>query len=230
MQVFNFPTEKRLEMGKKVKQLQADGMCPGVIYGPELTENLYIKMREADVRKLYSDAGESSIINLTIDGNKEPLEVLVKDIEYEPVTQLITHIDFFKIKRGQKIEASVEISFVGEAPAVKAFGGVLVTSIDEVTIKCFPKDLMSEIEVDLTGLKTFEDAILISDLNVPESVEIMAEDNEPVAYVSQVREEVIVDEAPKSDMPESAEGEETKEEGKTDGKAEEKSADGEKKE
>lgn len=228
MQVFNVAAAKRLEMGKKVKTLRAEGQCPAVIYGPELKENVYIKMREADMRKLYNEAGESSIINLTVEGAKEPMEVLIKDVEYDPITQFVTHVDFYKIKRGQKIEASVELKFIGEAPAVKILGGVLVVSIDEVTIKCLPKDLMSEIQVDLSGLKTFEDSIHIKDLNLTEGVEIMADANETVAAVSEIKEEVIEDKAPVVDMPKPEEGKEGKE-GDDKAKTEEKPAGNQKK-
>ncbi|OGF30244.1 hypothetical protein A2533_01900 [Candidatus Falkowbacteria bacterium RIFOXYD2_FULL_35_9] len=214
MQVFNFSVKKRLEMGRNVKDLAEQGMVSGVVYGPELEQNFYIKMREADMKKLYSEAGESSLINLTIEGEKDPMEVLIKDVVYNPVKPLIHHVDFYKIKRGQKIEAVVELEFIGEAPAVKALGGMLSTPIDEVTIKCLPKDLLSEIKVDLSVLKTFDAVIHVKDLQVPEGVEIMADKDDTVATVNAIIEEVLVDEKPTEELPK-VEGEEKAESGES---------------
>jgi large subunit ribosomal protein L25 len=155
-----------------------------VVYGPELKENLNIKVATNELEKLFHEAGESSIISLTVEGTKEPMDTIIKEIDRDPITLRISHIDFYKVKAGEKIDATVKLVFVGESDAVKNFGGTLVTTFDEIRIKCLPRDLMHEINVDLAALKTFDDTIYIKDLNIPAGVEVLENADDAVASVS----------------------------------------------
>lgn len=209
MKSYNFTAQQRQVFGKAVKNLRQQSLVPGVVYG-DIKENINIQMDSVKLEKLYNEAGESSIINLQIEGEKEPMEVLIKDVSYDPLLMKINHIDFYKIKRGQKIDAAVGIKFINQSPAVKELGGVLVEALDEVEIRCLPKDLIAEIKVDLSVLKTFDDSVYVKDLKVPAEVEILASLDEVVASVIPPREEEIEEKAPEAEMPE-AEGEQAPE-------------------
>lgn len=224
MKIYNFSVKKREVLGKGVKKLRENKLVPGVVYGSELKDSISVEMDAVKMQKLYDQAGESSLINLTIGEDKEPLEVLIKEVTYDPVLMTITHVDFYKIKRGQKIDATVELEFFGVSPAVKDLGGILIESLDEVEIHCLPKDLISEIKVDLSALKTFDDNIYVRDLNVPENVEIKNSPDDLVVTVNEPREEVIEEKAPETELPEDEK--EEAEEGKPGG---EESADEEEK-
>jgi len=205
MKTHKFKVLKREETGKENAKLYAEALTAGVVYGPELKENINIKMREADIRNLYKEIGESSIVELEIEGETEPMEVLIKDIAYDPVKMLINHIDFYKIKRGQKIEANVAIVIIGDSPAVKALGGVLSQTLSEISIKCLPKDLIHEIEIDISGLKSFDDSIYVRDLNLSEDVEILDSVDDHIISVTPPRiEQVVV--ATTDEAEEGAEG------------------------
>ena len=110
------------------------------------------------------EAGRSVLIDLEIDGEKR--KVLIHDFQKHPLTNRFIHIDFYQVKMDEEIEANVEIVFVGEAPAVKELGGVLLKTMDEVLVRCLPADLPKEIKVDLSTLKTFDDRIFVKDLNI----------------------------------------------------------------
>jgi len=165
-------------------EVRPEGQIPAVVYGPELKENVLIHLSAVDFDKLYEKAGESSLINLSIEREKEPREVLVKDVSSDPVKTMFLHVDLYQIKRGQKLEIEAQIVLVGEAPAEKVHSGILITNLDSVTIRCLPRDIVSEVKVDLGLLKTFEDRIKIKDLNLPDTVEILADLEEVVALVA----------------------------------------------
>lgn len=216
--IINLEAKKREVTGKGVKKLREKGLIPAVIYGPEEKKNKNLSLDYTEFEKTYEKAGESSLIDLKIDDNK-PIKVLIYDVDLHPISGDFRHVDFYRIKEGQKLNATVELEFVGEAPATKELGGTLIKSFDSLDIECLPKDLISKIEVDLTPLKTFDDAILVKDLNIPETVKIFKEPDETVAKVTEVKEEVIeeeVSEEPEegAEAEEKAEGEERPQESK----------------
>ncbi len=215
MSSYNFTVQKRQVVGKENVDLRKQSIVPGVIYGPELKENINIQMDSNSIEKLYLTAGESSVVNLQIEGEDKPLEVVVKDVAYDPLTLKINHVDFYKIKAGQKIEAVINLKFVGESEAVKNFGGTLVTTFNTLRVKCLPKDLVHEIEVDMSVLKDFETTIHVKDLNIPKGMEVQENMDDAVASVSAVKEEkaqpVVV--AAEAVVPEVA-GKDKKEESK----------------
>jgi len=187
--IYDFQGIIRKELKKNVQSLRAQGIVPGVVYGPEVKENVNVALDLVKLEKIYSEAGENSLINLSLEGEKEAREVLIKDVVFEPVSHRISHVDFYQIKKGEKLDIEPELVFVGTAPAVKELGGILVKNIDTIEVRCLPKDMISEIEVDLTTLKTFEDKILVKDLKVPEGVEILTDLEEAVAVISEPEEE-----------------------------------------
>ncbi len=195
----NLKAEKREISGKAVQSLREENKIPAVMYGPE-TKNINLSVNYLDFEKIYKKAGESTLVNLKIEGEEET-QILIHDVSYNPVSDRIDHIDFYKIKYGQKLTARVELEFVGEPKAVKELGGILVTNLEEIEIECLPKDLISKIEVDLTALKTFDDTIHVKDLDIPKTIKILTNLDDMVASVSQqkMKEEVAPAETEKEE-------------------------------
>lgn len=215
--------EKREITGKKVEGLRQEGQVPAVVYGSE-TENINITIDYVTFEKVYNKAGESTLINLKLEGNDE-MPVLIQEVSYNPVSNKIDHVDFYKIKYGQKLTATAELEFIGEPKAVKELGGTLVTNMEEIEIECLPKDLISKIEVDLAVLKTFEDAIHVKDLKVPDTIKIMANVTDMVAGVARPRvaeEKPVAEEGVTEEGVTEEGGEEKKEEATGEEKKEEK--------
>jgi large subunit ribosomal protein L25 len=88
---------------------------------------------------------------------------------------------------GEKLETEIELNFIGESPAVKEQGGILVKSLDSIEVKCLPKDLISEIKVDTSSLKDMDDCIYVKDLDIPDELEVMLDENTTVASISRPR-------------------------------------------
>ncbi len=159
----------------------------GVFYGKN-DESTSISIPYADFKKVWKEAGGSSLVVLK--GIGEDKEVIIHDIDFDPVTDRVRHVDFYVIERGKMMEADVLLEFVGEAPAVKELGGVLTKTLREVKIEVLPKDLLKQIEVDISILKDFESRILVSDLVLPGSAKILGDSEEVVALVTEAKEEV----------------------------------------
>ncbi len=180
--------QARDEKNGRAKQIRAKGFIPVVLYGSG-GENKNLKIRKIDFEKIYDLAGESSLINLEVD--KEPaVKVLVKDMQRDPVKDEIIHVDLYRVDMHKKIRTEIPLHFTGEAPAVKELNGILVKNMDEVEVECLPGDLVHQLEVDLSVLKTFDEIIKLHDLKLPAGMELVSETDDIVANVVQPRVEV----------------------------------------
>ncbi len=216
----NLAVKTRELSGKKVNKLRGQGQIPAVLYGHKV-EPKSVVVNYHDFEKIYKQAGESTLVDLKIDGEK-PVKVLIQDIQKDPISDQLLHVDFRQVRMDEKLRAEVELKFIGEPPAVKEFSGILVTNVDSVEVECLPKDLVHQIEVDLSSLKTFNDVIHISDMKVPAGITILEDAQEVIALVQQPRseeelaelekpvEEVIPAEAKEEAKP--AEGQESEKE------------------
>lgn len=174
----------RNDFGKKVNKLKKQGFLPAVLYGPEI-KNFPLAVDYKKFKKIYKEAGESSLISLKIEGEeKKEILVLIYDVKKNPLTLKPIHVDFYQPKLKEKVEATVPLVFVGESKAVKELGGTLVQNISEVDVKALPVDLPREIKVNIQVLEDFNNDILIKDLEIPEGVEILKNPKEIVASVA----------------------------------------------
>jgi large subunit ribosomal protein L25 len=172
----------RKGLGKKVKSLRQQGVLPAVLYGHKI-KNLNLELDLKEFEKIYKEAGESSLITLNVEGEKEKFLVLIHNIQFDHLTEKPIHVDFYQPELKEEVEVTVPLIFEGVSPAVKDLGGTLVKNISEVQVKALPQNLPHEIKVDIGNLKTFEDNILIKDLIVLKEVKILKEPEEIVAKV-----------------------------------------------
>jgi len=163
------------EAGKKLGTLRKEGLIPAVIYGRN-QESLPITLKEKEFDKVYSEAGESKLVDFELEDGKEKnvSKVLIQDIAFDPITSKPIHIDLYKVRMDEKLTAEVPLVFKGESEAVRTEGGVLVKNIHEVEVKCLPGDLPAQLEIDISFLKTFEDKILVKDIKLPQGVEVVS--------------------------------------------------------
>lgn len=206
MEKFKLVAKTRDVFGRKTKKGKKEGLIPAVVYGRKI-ESKSLWVNYLGFSKLLKDAGESTIVELDID-EKDKRNVIIYEIQKDPVTGSFIHVDLFQVRMDEEIEKDVELVYIGESPAVKELGGVLVKNLDEIKVKCLPADLPSEIEVDISNLKTFEDHICIKDLKISSKVEIDLEPETVVALVSPPRSEAEME-----GLSEKVDGDVTKVEG-----------------
>lgn len=168
-----------------VEKLRKQGFIPAVVYGHnKKTEHLAVLLSAFE--KVFRKAGESTLVNLVIDGQSK--NVIIHDTQRHYLTGKFEHADFYEVSMTEKLKATVALEFTGVSKAVKENGGILVTVLDEVEVECLPVDLPHNIVVDISVLNTFEDAVHVSDLKVDKKVEILTDKNEVVVKVSPPRE------------------------------------------
>ena len=178
--------EKR-EATQKPKKLREEGKIPAVFYsGKEPTTS--ITLSKKDFEKVWKEAGESSVIELSGVGDNK--EALIHDVDTDPVSGSVRHADFYIIEKGKKVTVKVPIEFDGTPLAVKDLGGTLVKVIHELEIEVLPKDLPHNIIVDVSSLSDFESRIFVKDIKLPEGVISLLSSDDAVALVTEVIEEI----------------------------------------
>ncbi|MFZ2299532.1 MAG: 50S ribosomal protein L25 [Candidatus Moraniibacteriota bacterium] len=187
MAEFALQVKIRERANKHLDTMRKQGSIPAVMYGhglkPQMFWVQYVKFSQ-----LYAKAGESSIIEVTPEKGKTA-NVIINDVQLDPLTSRFSHIDFFQVRMDEKLEAHIPLEFVGEAPAVREMGGIFVKPVDQILVSCLPKDLPHSFVVDISILHTFENHIQIKDLKIPSGVTILTEADTTIALVEAPRTE-----------------------------------------
>jgi len=179
---YSLAAKLRTVLGKKVKNLRADKQIPAVVYGKGI-QNKHISLDFVEFNKLFNEAGTSSLVNLKIDDEKA-VKVLMREPQVDPRHLRPVHVDLYQVNMKEKIRTEIPLELVGESVVVTEKEGKLVHSLDAIEVECLPEDLVPHIEVDLAKLVEFDDAIHVSDLSIPEKIEVLT-DPELVVVVAQ---------------------------------------------
>ena len=179
-------TAKTRDTKEDLEALRTAGDIPAVFYGAG-NESTPISISNKEFKKIWSEAGESSTIDLKV-GQKE-IKTLIYDVQLNPVNDEPIHVDFLAIDVNKKISVAVPLIFEGTAPAVKNGLGSLVKVLHEVEVEALPADLPHDIKVDLSSLIDLESSVSIKDLPVGANVEILADAEDTVASIVAVKEE-----------------------------------------
>lgn len=174
------------------KHIRKEGKMPAVFYGKGV-ETTAITVDTAAFIKAFREAGESTVITLSVDGKK--LSALIHDTVRHAVRGDFMHSDFLIVPMNQAIEVDVPVVFTGEAPASK-LGAVIVKVLHEVTVSALPADLPHEITVDLGKLTDIHSHISVSDLKLGKGVKIITDASEILVSATESEEEVVEEAAP----------------------------------
>jgi large subunit ribosomal protein L25 len=186
MEYLDLKTESRTVHGKKVKLLRAEQLIPAVVYGPDLAGKS-IQIQERPLFIALRQAGSTALINLFVDDAPQPHVVLAREIQRDPLTHRVQHVDFYEVRLTETVRTTPRIEIVGESPLVKSGVAVLIHSMNEIEVECLPTDLISSIPVDISGLVTMDDNVLVGDLPVPDTVTVIADPGDVVVSVVPVR-------------------------------------------
>jgi large subunit ribosomal protein L25 len=193
--------ELRAGRGKNdARRLRARGMVPLTIYGGE-GEALAAAAPLSELAAiLRSETGHNTIFTLDVDG-VGAAEVLFHDRQIDPVRGRLVHADLRRLVRGQELEVTVPLHLDGEPEGVKNEGGILEHLLREVEIRCRPRLIPDAIHADVSGLHV-HDVLHVSDLAVPEGVQIITDPDVVVATVAVVREEQVEERTPEEAVSE----------------------------
>jgi len=209
---------------EKSRSLRRKELLPAIIYGPKTKPTLVV-LKQKEAEHIFQEAGTSHLIDLEIAGKK--VKVLIYDAQFDPISGKLIHLDFYAVRMDKPIKVEIPLEYVGVSPAVKNSGGVLLAEKDSVEVECLPQDLIDEIKVDISPLKTFDDVIKISDLKIPQTIKVLEDKDIVLATVQPPRSEeelALLEEAPVEDI----EAVEIEEKGKEEEEGEEKEPEAEK--
>jgi len=176
-------TRKRSGSGA-LNSLRREGLIPGVVYGKtESSFNVRLNRREVE-NVLHKSASEQILVNLTIEDLGQTKLALIQDVQHNPLSGHIIHLDFHAIREDEIIHASVPLELVGDPVGVKSGGGLLEHLFHSLEIKCLPKDLPDVIQADVTGLE-LNQSLHLRDVKMPEGVKPVADGSVIVALVSE---------------------------------------------
>ncbi len=187
---FKIKAEKRDVFGKNVsRRLRREGMIPAILYGGDAS-NVPLTLRKEDVFMiLKSDTGENTVFQVSFDS--EIRDVMIKELQRDPVTDKILHADFVHIAMDKVIRVSVPVAIAGEAVGVKAEGGFVDFITREIEVECLPKDIPEHIEIDISDLH-LRQSLKAEDSALPEGVKLITSSDTILVMIEvPVKEEEI---------------------------------------
>lgn len=178
--------------GKKVKLLRKQGLVPGVVYGKHLAQPLMISVDKIKMVQTYHKAGKSTAIEL--EGDKIDQLVLVHDIQLNPVTDHLIHIDFLAVSKDEIVRAEVPLVLVGQSLFEKQNLGSLQILRHTVFVEALPLDLPHDIKIDISHLAEEGEVIFFKDIDAGKNVKVVDDLDQPilttVAFSDEPEEEV----------------------------------------
>ncbi len=194
MEGLTLQATKRDILGKKVRFLRRQNTTPAHLFGHGL-ESLSLQCDTNELQRIIAQAGMTRLINLKIDADKQPRSVFIREIQRDIIKGYLLHVDFYQIRKTEKITADIPIVLVGEAPAMSLKGRILIHTLNSLSIECLPDKLPPQIEVNLSPLEEIEQAIHVRDITLSPDITIFTDPDQLVVKVSEarVKEEEVVE-------------------------------------
>ena len=188
----NLSAEPRNESGKGVaRKLRAAGRVPAVVYGRD-AEPQKVSINAHDVDVLFNRISvDNTIVSLSI-GGKKGVDTLVREVQIHPYRRQLLHVDFYTIQKGVVLDVDVPLRLEGVPDGVRLEGGVLEHIIHDISVRCIPAKIPSEIVVDVTHLN-IGDSIHVSDIKLDEGVEMAVDLDNTVCAVTAPRIEEVAE-------------------------------------
>ncbi len=198
MEQIELQVANREILGKKVRFLRRKGIIPTHLFGHDV-ESAALQCDAAQLKQVLAQAGQTRLINLKIDKAKKPRNVVVREIQKDPLTGELLHVDFYQVRMTEKIKVEVPIVLVGEAPALKSKENMLFQELNSLTIECLPNQIPARVELDMSPLTEAGRAIQVKDIMLDEEITVFNDSEHIVVKISlrplEKIEEVEVEEA-----------------------------------
>ena len=186
---------KREVLGKKTRFLRRQGITPTHLFGHNL-KSLALQCDTAKLQRIIAQAGTTRLIALEIEGSKQPRSVFIREIQEDEVNGQLLHVDFYQVRKKEKIKADIPLVLVGEAPAMQIKGRMLTHALTSISVECLPDKLPPQIEIDLSRLEEVEQAIYVSDIALSPDITLITDPTQLIVKVSEVvveKEEVVAE-------------------------------------
>lgn len=192
MESIELKATRRNVIGKQVRTLRREGKLPGVIYGHHIA-SMAILLDLRDTSRSLAGLAPSALVTVDVDGDKHM--TLVREKQRDPISGMLTHVDFLAVSSEEKLRTKVYLNLSGVAPAVKTYNAIQVAGADELEVECLPRDLPERIEVDISGLAEVGDSVYVRDLQLSDKIRILTDPDTLIILMTPPEMEEVVEEA-----------------------------------
>lgn len=183
MELKELTVKRREGTGKEVaRRLRRQGLVPAVLYGGAAPVAVTLDPRDV-AKLLHGHTGSTTLLSIRMDGDPATRAAIIRDLQYDPVSEAILHVDLQEVSVDRPITVTVAVHPVGEAAGVKEQGGILGMLLREVQVSCLPGLIPQRIEAEVSALM-IGDVLTVANLTVPEGVRILSDPGRAVATVS----------------------------------------------
>lgn len=183
MEMRQLTIRKREGVGKgRAKRLRRAGEVPAILYGGAQPLNIAVTPQDI-YRLIHGHEGSTQLLRVSFADSGESRMAIIRDLQYDPVSEDLVHVDLQEVAMDQAIQVSVAVHHVGEAVGVKETFGILEMILREVQVSCLPGNIPAVLDADVTSLR-IGDVLTVKDLKAPEGVRILNDPNQTVATVA----------------------------------------------
>jgi large subunit ribosomal protein L25 len=187
MDSISLTARPRSETGRHVHALRREGAVPAVLYGHKVAP-LALAVDAKELERTWHHAGRTHLVDVHVDGQRGAKKALIKDIQLNPKTGRMLHVDLFAVNLREKITSEVPVIVVGESPAVRDRTGQVQQVISMLRVEALPADLPPQLTVDVSGLTEVDQGINVGDVELPKGVVLVhTELTETVVKIAAVR-------------------------------------------
>ena len=183
MEIRELTVMAREGVGKSVaRRLRRSGKTPGILYGGPSPVNIAVDPREV-FRIIHGHEGSTQLLRVTFAGSKDSRMVILRDIQLDPVSEDLVHVDLQEVNMDKPIQVTVALHHVGEPIGVRDTQGILEMVLREVQVSCLPANIPEDIKADVSNL-AIGDVLTVGELVVPEGVRVLTDKAQAVATVA----------------------------------------------
>ena len=185
MDTLELAVDVREALGKKARFLRREGITPANIYGRNL-DSVALQLQSADLIYALTQAGRNAVLSVNVKGEKKPRTAVIRNVQRHPVTDSIVHVDFLQVDVTRAITSDVPVLLIGESPLPKT-STVISQILSSIQVSGLPMDIPSSVEADISVLVEVDQSIHVSDLQLPEGVEVLTDADQMVVRAAQGR-------------------------------------------
>jgi large subunit ribosomal protein L25 len=200
----------RETLGKKVRFLRRQGITPVHLFGHNV-ESVALQCDTAQLNRVLAQTGQTRLISLKVDEAKKPRNVVVREVQREPRTSELLHVDFYQVSMAEKIRVEVPIVSLGEAPALKLKENFLLQELNSLSVECLPGEIPNRVDIDLASLTEVGQAIHVKDIMPDKEGTVLNNPEQLVVKISARHIEKLVEEEEKEEVEAPAEAQLPKE-------------------
>lgn len=170
-------------LGKKVRFLRRQGITPVHLFGHD-TEPLALQCDRTQLEHVLTHSGKTRLIGLKLDRAKKLRSVVVREVQKNPLSGEIIHVDFYQVSMTEKIKVDIPITLIGEAPALKLKGNVLVHELNRLNVECLPDRIPDNVQVDISSLAEADQSIHVKDILLGEGITVLDDPEHVIVRVA----------------------------------------------